>query len=66
MKVEDVFVTNDEAYSPTAINALAQTPRKDKAPVYNLQGMKLGTTADWNRLPAGVYVVDGKLIQKTK
>ena len=66
LKVEDVFVTNDDAYSPTSINAVAQLPRKANIPVYNLQGMKLGTTANWDRMPVGVYVVNGKLIQKTK
>ena len=29
--------------------------------VYTLQGVKAGTKKEWNTLPRGVYVVDGKL-----
>ncbi len=32
--------------------------------VYNLQGVKVGTKAEWNTLPRGIYVVDGKLRTK--
>ena len=31
------------------------------ADVYTLQGVKAGTKEQWNSLPSGVYVVDGKL-----
>lgn len=35
------------------------------APVYNLQGVKVGSSKDLNRLPAGIYIVNGrKLIVK--
>ena len=32
--------------------------------IYNLQGVKVGTKQDWNTLPKGIYVVDGKLQMK--
>lgn len=32
--------------------------------VYNLQGIKKGTSEQWDYLPHGVYIVDGKLIVK--
>ena len=32
--------------------------------VFNLNGVKVGTTADFNRLPAGVYIVNGKKVVK--
>lgn len=47
----------------TAINEVT----KQRAAVYNvfnLNGVKVGTTADFNRLPAGVYIVNGKKVVK--
>jgi hypothetical protein len=32
--------------------------------VYTLQGVKVGTKEEWNSLPRGIYVVDGKLRTK--
>ena len=32
--------------------------------VFNLQGVKMGTKAEWNSLPQGIYIVDGKLRKK--
>jgi len=29
-------------------------------PVYNLQGVRVGDRNDWNRLPPGLYIVNGK------
>ena len=34
----------------------------DRQPVYNLQGQRVGVRSDLQRLPKGVYVVDGKKI----
>ena len=47
----------------TAINEVT----KQRAAVYNvfnLNGVKVGTMADFNRLPAGVYIVNGKKVVK--
>ena len=32
--------------------------------VYTLQGVKVGKKEDWNSLPRGIYIVDGKLRMK--
>ena len=47
----------------TAINEVTQQ-RADVYSVFNLNGVKVGTTADFNRLPAGVYIVNGKKVVK--
>ena len=33
-------------------------------PVYNLQGVRVGDRNDWNRLPPGLYIVNGKATLK--
>ena len=47
----------------TAINEVTQQ-RAAVYSVFNLNGVKVGTTADFNRLPAGVYIVNGKKVVK--
>ncbi|EEX54025.1 hypothetical protein HMPREF6745_0442 [Prevotella sp. oral taxon 472 str. F0295] len=47
----------------TAINEVTQQ-RAAVYNVFNLNGVKVGTTADFNRLPAGVYIVNGKKVVK--
>lgn len=47
----------------TAINEVTQQ-RTAVYSVFNLNGVKVGTTADFNRLPAGVYIVNGKKVVK--
>ena len=47
----------------TAINEVTQQ-RAAAYNVFNLNGVKVGTTADFNRLPAGVYIVNGKKVVK--
>ena len=47
----------------TAINEVTQE-RAAVYNVFNLNGVKVGTTADFNRLPAGVYIVNGKKVVK--
>ena len=32
--------------------------------IYNLAGVKMGTVDSWDRLPQGIYVIDGKLKKK--
>lgn len=38
--------------------------KKSNSIVYDLRGMKKGTSEQWDQLPHGAYVVDGKLIVK--
>ena len=49
-------------YDPTATGITAPTTVLNNNRVYNLQGQYLGT--DLNRLPKGVYIVNGKKISK--
>ena len=46
-----------------AINDVTRQPAAVYS-VFNLNGVKVGTTADFNRLPAGVYIVNGKKVVK--
>ena len=32
--------------------------------VYSLQGIRMGTNEEWNRLPQGIYVIDRKVVRK--
>ena len=40
------------------------TDEQYNADVYTLQGVKVGSMAEWNALPRGIYVVDGKVRTK--
>lgn len=59
--IDEVFLSNDDDYAQTGITDLQLTPFSLLNPVYSLKGIKVGTLADWNRLPNGIYVVNGKL-----
>ena len=50
---------------PTAISEI-NLPEHLKDKVYDLSGRKVGTYDDIERLPAGIYIVNGKKITKTK
>ena len=47
----------------SGIQLLRQSVKTDGS-IYNLRGMKVGTTTDWNRLPHGTYIINGKVILK--
>jgi spore coat protein CotH len=50
---------------PTAISeAVQHNPRTDY--VYDLQGQKVGTYEHFDLLPAGIYIVNGRKLTKTK
>ena len=55
----DIKVT---AATPTGISEV-EAAAGDDAPVYNLQGICVGTAADLNRLPAGIYIVNGEKVR---
>ena len=50
---------------PTAISEI-NLPEHLKDNIYDLSGRKVGTYDDIERLPAGIYIVNGKKITKTK
>ena len=64
--ITDVFLSNDEAYAgaTTAIQNVKSDDVRNATAVYNLQGVKVGTRAQWDQLRRGIYVVDGKLMRK--
>lgn len=51
-----------EPDSPTAIEAVTTDAPAKKQGIYNLHGVRLGN--DLDRLPAGVYIVNGKKVVK--
>ena len=63
LEVEDVYLTSNDDFSPLAINAVNADDGQPQ-PVYNLNGISVGTTADWNRLPKGVYIHGSKVVVK--
>lgn len=42
----------------------AEDGANSDSPLYNISGVKVGTTADIDRLPAGIYISEGKKIMK--
>ncbi len=50
-------------YQSSAIRETHHTVSTNAA-VYNLQGVKVGIKSQWNTLPRGLYIVNGKKIQK--
>ncbi len=50
-------------YVPTGIEETRRATTTNAA-VYNLQGVKVGTQSQWNTLPRGLYIVNGKKILK--
>jgi GH35 family endo-1,4-beta-xylanase len=56
-------------FCTTGIVAGVDTPvianaEKTSTKVYNLQGIAVGTQAQWNNLPKGLYIVGGKKVMK--
>ena len=50
--------------TPTAIQTVKNNHVDDTANVYNLMGVKVGTKAEWQSLPRGIYVVNGRKVTK--
>ena len=38
--------------------------RRDNGAVFTLQGVRVGSASDWNSLPSGIYIIDGKKMLK--
>lgn len=62
--IKHVFLSNDGETPASITHHL--TPITQNCPVYNLQGAKVGTSDDLDRLPRGIYIVDGKKICNVK
>ena len=50
--------------TPTAIQTVKNMPADDHSNIYNLMGVKVGTKADWQRLPQGLYIINGRKVTK--
>ena len=57
----DVKVTSSK---PTAIQTIENNHVDEISNVYNLMGVKVGTKADWQSLPQGLYIVNGRKVTK--
>ena len=55
--VEDIYLTNNDDYSPTAVESLSADKARTPATVYDLQGRRLSFTS---KLKPGIYIVNGK------
>ena len=68
--VDDMYLTNNDDFTPTDIRqpSIASqglgTAIQPHADVYSLQGVKVGTTDNWNQLPRGIYVVGARLVRR--
>jgi hypothetical protein len=61
--IDDIFLSDDDQYGDaTAIRDLTPHASRLTSHVYTLQGVRLD--ADWNTLPRGLYVVDGRVVVK--
>ena len=62
LQIENIYLTNNDDFTPDAILPLMPNLTSPNLPVYDLRGIRVGTEADLNRLPRGVYVMDGKKV----
>ena len=59
----DSYVTLDAtgAFTVNLTTGVSQVEaEREAAPVYSISGLRVGTTADIDRLPAGIYISRGK------
>ena len=54
IKVEDIYLTNNDDYTPTAIENAIVDVRNTPAVIYDLQGRKVASP-----LKKGLYIVNG-------
>ena len=63
MPVEDMYLTNNDDFTPTDVSDVFAESFRD-ADIYSIQGIKAGSTRDWQALPRGLYIVNGKKVVK--
>ena len=51
---------------PDAISDISLARQQSDDAVYNLRGQKVGTADKLNSLPAGIYIINGRKVAKTK
>ena len=57
IKVEDIYLTNNDDYSPTAVESITVHQQKTPEIIYDLQGRRLSSSAN---LKPGLYIINGK------
>ena len=60
--IDDIYLTNEDP-TATDITTIVNDDADSQA-VYTLQGVKVGTTRQWEKLPRGIYAVGKKLLRK--
>ena len=63
--VDDMYLTNNDDYSPETHNAVTDLTANKRIAVYSLSGLRLRSSADpatLTTLPAGLYIIDGKKV----
>ena len=63
-KASDAREVKVTSPTPTAIQTVNNNHADDTSNVYNLMGVKVGTKADWQSLPQGLYIVNGRKVTK--
>ena len=58
------FTFGTLGYQPSGIKDIVNETLLTDNSVYNLHGMKVGTLQQWDNLPRGLYIINGKKIQK--
>ena len=62
VQIDDIYLTNNDDFTSDAVLSLMPDEVSPNSPVYDLRGIRVGTEADLNRLPRGVYVTGGKKV----
>ena len=57
IKVDDIYLTNNDDYSPTTVESIAAHQQNTSKTIYDLQGRRLPSTIN---LQPGLYVINGK------
>ena len=57
IKVEDIYLTNNDDYSPTDVENITAHKQETYKTIYDLQGRRLSPSAN---LKPGIYIINGK------
>ena len=63
--VEDMYLTNNDDYTPNSIDGVECTETNSRTGIYDLQG-RLVSKGQWpdSQLPKGIYLINGKKVIK--
>lgn len=60
--IDDIYLTNEDP-TATGVTAIDSDVTASQT-VFTLQGVKVGTTSQWDKLPRGIYAVGNRLLRK--